>query len=239
MKDMKIMICNLSGNMGKTTVVKHLLAPKMQDARVVVLESTNSGSNELRSPIHIDVDDFASLVDVMALEDNVIVDLGASEAKETIRKLKEYEASVHEFDLIIVPTVPDPKALEDTITTVMTLNALGVSREKIRIVFNKVPVHQAGKVAILFSPLIQAVNDMATVNLELVIYQFEIYNSLKGSQMTIRDVIADKTNWKAVARDSNGMSESERLEALQHNRNQKAAPPAQRNLDAVFELLCE
>jgi MinD-like ATPase involved in chromosome partitioning or flagellar assembly len=224
--------------MGKTTIAKHLLAPRMIGARIIVLESTNAGSDELQSPIHIDIDDFASLVDVMTLEDNLIVDLGSSEAKELIRKLKEYETSVHEFDLIIVPTISDPKALEDTITTVMTLNALGVSKEKIRIVFNKVPVHQAAKVAILFEPLIQAVNEMATINLDLVIFQYEIYNSLKGSQTTVSDVIIDKTDWKAAARDSTGLSESERLDALQNNRNQKAAPTALRNLDSVFELLC-
>lgn len=234
---MKVLVCNLSGNMGKTTLVKHLIAPRMNDARIVVLESTNAGSDELPSPTRLGADDFASLVDIMTLEDDLIVDLGSSESKETIRKLKEYETSVHEFDLIVVPTISDPKALEDTISTVMTLNALGVQKEKIRIVFNKVPVHQTSKVAILFEPLILAVQDMATINLDLVIFQYEIYNSLKGSQTTVSDVIIDKTDWKAAARDSTRLSESERLDALQNNRNQKAAPPALRNLDAVFDLL--
>lgn len=236
---MKTLICNVSGNMGKTTLAKHLLAPKMHGARIVVLESTNAGAAELHSPIHIDIDDFASLVDVMTLEDNLIVDLGSSEAKELIRKLKEYESSIHDFDLIVVPTVSDPKALEDTISTILTLNSLGVQKGKIRVVFNKVPLHQASKVAILFEPLIRAVDEMATINLGLVVYQYEIYNSLTGSKTTVADVTLDKTDWKAIARDSTGRSEAERLDALQNNRNQKAAPPAQRNLDAVFELLCQ
>jgi hypothetical protein len=235
---MRILVGSVSGNMGKTTLVKHLIAPRMKEARIVVLESTNAGSDELPSPIRLGADDFASLVDIMALEDELVVDLGSSESKEMIRKLKEYETAIHDFDMIIVPVVPDPKALEDTITTVMTLNALGVAREKIRIVFNKVPVHQATKVATLFEPLIQAVQEMATINLELVIYQYEIYNSLKGSLTTVTDVSADQTDWKAAARDSTSFSESERLDALQNNRNQKAAPPALRNLDAVFDLLC-
>ena len=235
---MKVLVCNLSGNMGKTTLVKHLIAPRMNDARIVVLESTNAGSDELPSPTRLGADDFASLVDIMTLEDDLIVDLGSSESKETIRKLKEYETSVHDFDFIVVPTISDPKALEDTISTVMTLNALGVPKEKIRIVFNKVPVHQTSKIAILFEPLILAVQDMATINLELVVFQYEIYNSLKGSQTTVTDVIGDKTDWKAAARDSAGLSESERLDALQNNRNQKSAPTALRNLDAVFDLLC-
>lgn len=235
---MRILVGSISGNMGKTTLVKHLLAPRMKDARVVVLESTNAGSDELHSPIRLGADDFASLVDIMALEDELVVDLGSSESKEMIRKLKEYESAVHDFDMIVVPVVPDPKAFEDAITTVMTLNALGVQKEKIRIVFNKVPVHLAAKVALLFEPLIQAVHEMATINLELVVFQYEIYNSLKGSQTTVTDVIGDTTDWKAAARDSTGLSESERLDALQNNRNQKSAPTALRNLDSVFDLLC-
>jgi hypothetical protein len=234
---MRILVGNISGNMGKTTLVKHLLAPRMKDARVVVLESTNSGSDELISPIRLAADDFASLVDIMALEDELVVDLGASESTEMIRKLKEYESSVHDFDMIIVPVVNDPKAHEDTISTVMTLNALGVPPEKIRIVFNKIPVHQATKIGILFEPLILAVQDMAIINLELVVFEYEIYNSLKGTKTTVSDVIEDKTDWKAAARDSTRLSEAERIDALQMNRNQKAAPPAQRNLDAVFDLL--
>lgn len=233
---MKILVCNISGNMGKTTLVKHLLAPKMPDARIVVLESTNSGSDELPSPIKLEADDFSSLVDIMALEDELIVDMGSSEAKELIRKLKEFESAVDDFDMIIVPVVADPKAQEDTITTILTLNELGVAKDKIRIVFNKIPVHQASKISILFEPLIRAVDAIATINFETVIFQYEIYNSLKGSQSTVSAVEADATDWKSVARD-NGKPEDERLDALQRNRNQKAAPTALRNLDAVFDLL--
>jgi hypothetical protein len=59
---------------------------------------------------------------------------------------------------------------------------------------------------------------------------------LKGSSTTVSDVDDDDTDWKAVARDTS-QNEPVRIEALQRNRNKKAAPTAMRNLDAVFDSL--
>lgn len=191
---MKILVANLSGNMGKTTLVKHLLVPRMPDARIVCLESTNAGSDEITDAIRINTDDeFGSLVDILAIEDELIVDLGSSEAKEMIRKLKEYESAVQEFDCVLVPVIPDPKAIEDTISTVMTLHALNVPQEQIRIIFNRVPVHMADKIRIIFSQLIDAVEGKATIDTSLVIFQYEIYNALKGTTTNVTDVVSDQT----------------------------------------------
>ena len=234
---MKLLVANISGNMGKTTIVKHLLAPRMPDARTVCIESTNSGSDEIKDAVRLNAaEEFGSLVDILAIEDDVIVDLGSSEAKEMVRRLKEYESAIHDFDLVLIPVVPDPKAQEDSIATVMTLNALKLPQEKIRLIFNKVPAHMAGKVEVLFEPLIQAVREMATIDTSLVLYQFEIYNALKGDTSTVTDISRDETDWKSIARDTSA-SQSMRIEALHHNRNQKAAPTALRNLDAVFDAL--
>ncbi|QKE37576.1 StbB family protein [Ferrovum myxofaciens] len=234
---MKILVANLSGNMGKTTLVKHLLAPRMPDARVVSIETTNAGSNELNAVIRLNADDeFGSLVDILTMEDELIVDLGSSEAKEMIRKLKEYESAIQDFDYVLVPVIPDPKAIEDTISTVMTLHALNVPPERIKVLFNRVPVHMADRIRILFAQLIDIIEDKATINTSLVIFQYEIYNALKGAAYTVTDVVADRTDWKSIARDGS-LDELTRIEALQNNRNQKAAPTALRNLNAVFDTL--
>lgn len=236
---MKILVANLSGNMGKTTVVKHLLAPRMPNARIVCLESTNAGSDEIPSAIRLNADDeFGSLVDILAIEDELIVDLGSSEAKEMIRKLKEYESAIQDFDYVLVPVIPDPKAIEDTISTVITLHALNVKAEKIKILFNRIPVHihMTDKIGIIFTQLIDAVEGKATIDTRLALFQYEIYNALKGSTTTVTDILSDSTDWKSIARD-NSLDDSTRIEALQSNRNQKAAPTALRNLDAVFDSL--
>ena len=37
---MKIGVINFSGNVGKTTVSRHLLAPRMNNAKILAIEST-------------------------------------------------------------------------------------------------------------------------------------------------------------------------------------------------------
>lgn len=94
------------------------------------------------------------------------------------------------------------------------------------------------KVNILFSPLIDAIQEMAVIDTTLSIIHYDIYNALKGSYKTVNDVAEDQADWKSVARDT-CIENSLRIEALQNNRNQKAAPTALRNLNAVFDsLLC-
>lgn len=94
----------------------------------------------------------------------------------------------------------------------------------------------ADKIGIMFSQLFETVADKATLDTRLVLFQYEIYNSLKGSTASVTDIVADQTDWKSIARD-NSLDESIRIDALQNNRNQKAAPSALRNLNAVFDAL--
>jgi hypothetical protein len=39
---MKVAAINCSGNVGKTTVARHLLAPRIEGAEVIAIESTNA-----------------------------------------------------------------------------------------------------------------------------------------------------------------------------------------------------
>jgi hypothetical protein len=42
---MKIAVINFSGNLGKTTVARHLLAPRLNGAQVIAIESLNAGDD--------------------------------------------------------------------------------------------------------------------------------------------------------------------------------------------------
>ena len=43
---MKIAVINFSGNVGKSTVARHLLAPRLDGAEVIAIESINSDDRE-------------------------------------------------------------------------------------------------------------------------------------------------------------------------------------------------
>ena len=43
---MKTIVMNFSGNVGKSTVARHLLSPRMNNARIIPVESINSDGTQ-------------------------------------------------------------------------------------------------------------------------------------------------------------------------------------------------
>ena len=77
---MKIAVISFSGNVGKTTIARHLLAPRIPGARLVSIESINAGAaaNDV-----IPGRQFAELQEYLQVADDVVVDIGASNAADT------------------------------------------------------------------------------------------------------------------------------------------------------------
>ena len=64
---MKIAVINFSGNVGKSTVARHLLAPRMNNAQVIAVESLNSDGTEGEA---IKGKQFGQLSEALALLDD-------------------------------------------------------------------------------------------------------------------------------------------------------------------------
>ncbi len=78
---MKLAVINYSGNVGKTTVARHLLAPRVPDCQVVAVESINADDGQ---PVTIRGRQFAQLQEFLQSVDNVVVDIGASNVEELL-----------------------------------------------------------------------------------------------------------------------------------------------------------
>ena len=70
----KIAVLNFSGNVGKSTLAKHLLAPMMDNCPVVSVETINA---DAASETLITGSQFGQLQEDMLLQDQVIVDVGS------------------------------------------------------------------------------------------------------------------------------------------------------------------
>ena len=132
---MKVAVINFSGNVGKTTVARHLAAPRMNNATVIPVESLNSDGTDDEV---IKGREFGALQEALALMDDAVVDVGASNVEDFVNLMKQYKGSHEDFDLFIVPTVPKSKQQRDTISTIDALSEMGVPAKKIRLVFNMV-----------------------------------------------------------------------------------------------------
>ena len=132
---MKVAVINFSGNVGKSTVARHLLSSRLNNAPIIPVETINSDGS---SDEAIKGKQFGELLEALAVLDEAVIDVGASNVEDFINLMKQYKGSHEEFDYFVVPTVSDTKQMRDTISTIDALADIGVSPKKIRMVFNRV-----------------------------------------------------------------------------------------------------
>ncbi len=226
---MKIAVINFSGNVGKSTVAKHLLMPRMNGAEFIAVESINAdeGADETVRGKH-----FGALQEQLLAVEDAVVDIGASNVEDFIKLMRQYRGSHEDFDFFAVPAVKEGKQIKDTIATIEALSAMGVPARKIRVVFNKLEADETVEEA--FYPLFAYHDDTRAFTLEpaAVIHYSELYQRLRMHKTTIGELIADDTDYKAKLRDAKDQAEKARLAAMLSMR--RLAFAAQENLDAVF-----
>lgn len=236
---MKVAIINFSGNVGKTTVARQLLAPRLH-APAFCIESINAGTAEEEShATWLQGRAFGELQEALMLLDSAIVDIGASNVEDVIRLMRQFEGSHEEFDCFVVPTVSERKQQMDTINTIATLAELGVPAGNIRPLFNKVEPGEAHAVAERFRALLgfHATRPCFDLRLGAVLLRNEVYERLRVLNRSVAEVAADTTDYRAQLR---GLEDEElRAHAVSMISVQRLARSAQRNLDAVFAALFE
>lgn len=189
----KIAVLNFSGNVGKSTLAKHLLAPMMPSAAVVSVETINADAATEQT---IKGGQFGQLQEDMLIEDSVIVDVGSSNVEEFLALMKQYRGSHEDFDLYMVPCVPALKQQKDTVECVRALAKLGVPTEKIRIVLNLVPPGES--VEKVFAPLVAftEAEGLALMNPAWAILESELYGRVRNSGASITELANDPTDFK-------------------------------------------
>lgn len=228
----KVAVVSLSGNVGKSTIAKHLLLPRMPGAEFIAVESINAdeGSDDM-----VRGDQFGQLQEELMMMDSAVVDVGASNVEDFVKLMQQYRGSHEEFDLFVVPTVKDSKQIKDTIATVQALKSMGVPPKKITVVFNKLQASET--VEEEFYPLIQyhEVSKAYTLRQSAAVDYSELYHKLRVHKTTIPELIADTTDYKAKMREAKDEDEKMRCVAMVSMR--RLALSATENLDAVFAAI--
>ena len=229
---MKISVINFSGNVGKSTVAKHLLAPRIKDAAYISVESINADEGEgdaMRGK------QFGALSEQLMMRDAAIIDVGSSNVEDFVRLMRQYQGSHEDIDLFIVPAVKEAKQIKDTISTIQALSAMGVPAKKIRLVFNRVEVDE--NVEDTFYPLIAYHEDTKsfTLRTRATIMYSELYQRLRPYELTITELLMDNTDYKSVLRESK--NDGTKTEAAARISMKRLAISAQNNLDTVFNSI--
>ncbi|WP_107329149.1 StbB family protein [Metapseudomonas otitidis] len=233
---MKFAIVNFSGNVGKTTLAVNLLLARMPGAKVISVESLNVDSSSDGLEVEkMKGKKFGEMIDLVMTHDEVIVDVGASNVEDWMKLMQQYDGSHEEFDFFIVPAVKEKKQLADTVNTIRALSKLGVPRTKIRMVFNMVDTDD--QIEDVFAPLFGLASAEKTfvINSGAAVEMSELYGLLKSEKITIGDVLADETDYRAKLRETT--DEDEKANCLRRIAIKRLSVGAKRNLDAVFAAL--
>jgi len=229
---MKLAVINFSGNVGKSTVARHLLAPRIRGAQLIAVESLNADDGRAT---RIRGRQFAELQDFLQTTSNVIVDIGASNVEELLAQMRRYDGSHTDFDGFVLPTVPPRKQQQDTAATLAELSRIGVPAGRIRLVFNQIdddrPIEKVFETLLAYC---KASGD-AQPRMEAIMRINEVYARVRGTDQTLTELASDVTDYKAeIAKAS---STFERTMLAQKLATQRLARGVIRELDSCYTAL--
>ena len=229
---MKVAVINFSGNVGKTTIARHLLAPRIAGAEVISIESINADDGQAAA---LRGNQFGELQEYLQTVDNVVVDIGASNVEDLLGLMRRYRGSHEDFDYFVIPTVPALKQQQDTIATLAELTRLGVPSHKIRIVFNL--VEDESDVDGSFDALLSFIKEhpMARASTQCRLGANEVYERVKGTGADLAELANDSTDYKAQI--AVAANTSEKLVLAQKLATRRLAAGVVPELDDCFAAL--
>ncbi|ARP82920.1 plasmid stability protein StbB [Bordetella genomosp. 8] len=233
---MKVAVLNYSGSVGKTVIASHLLAPRITEAQIIAVESTNESAADLGLTVEqLRGEQFGRLFRKLLMASAAIVDVGASNIEDFLAELVKYDQAHQEIDYYVLPVVSTGKAQRETIKTIQALAAIGVPADRVRLVFNRVDADVIDEFAAMFGYARQAGGCVA--NPEVAVFENEVFDLLANRRTTIKEVLADGNDYRQQLREADRtdtalISRLSDLHALQ-----SLARPVDRQLGRAFNAL--
>lgn len=231
---MKIAVINFSGNVGKSTLARHLLLPRIKGADLIRVESINADEYAAKT---VRGTQFGEISEHLLEVENAVVDVGASNVESFTDLMRQYEGSQEDFDCFVVPVVKAAKQLRDSIATVEALGAMGIEAKRVQVVFNQ--VHHDEDAEALFAPLYDwnADNHGCTIAPGACVYYSELYQRLRELGASIEELLNDKTDLRARLRETKDANEKNRI--ITRISAGRLARSASKNLDQVFMAITQ
>lgn len=180
----RFVVSNIASNVGKSEISRHLLAPRVQNAQLISVESLNTnGSGE-----EMDASRFDEIMELVLLSDAAVVDVGSADFREFMIRMVQLHGSHETIDFFVLPVIAAHKQQIETVKTIKLLRAMGVERERIRIVFNMTePGEEVARTfAVVFSE-----EGNATLNPRCKIEQSPFFDLFKTAGMTVEQLAND------------------------------------------------
>ncbi|MCA3786708.1 MAG: hypothetical protein IOC33_00370 [Burkholderia sp.] len=211
---------NCTGNVGKTTVTRELLAPRLPHMSVRQIESINTDDSAGPKVEVMIAARFDELHEELMRGRELLVDIGASNVEEYLNRLDSSEGAQEDYACFIVPVEPESKQLKDTIKTINMLADLGVEPERIRVLLNKVELvkSEAREITLRrhFGQLFELHERRGSfvLNEDALVPKNDVFTLAAAAGRTIHDIATDGVDYKAQLIDAKTGAEKDRLVKL-------------------------
>lgn len=232
---MKVAILNYTGTVGKTTVAAHLLSPRM-NAPVFAIESIN----ETAEGLGVDVEKmggnkFRELFRKIMVEDDAIIDIGASNIEDFMNNMIKFDDSHDEIDYFLIPVTSGTKEQKETILMINSLSEIGIPKEKIKVIFNRVDSDVDEEFPFIIGQYKKEKN--FTLNKDCSIFENELFDALSIKGITVDALLSDDTDYKSLLKNNKDASDKERNTWADMFSLRLLAKGVKRNLDDVYKNL--
>ncbi|BCD61140.1 MULTISPECIES: hypothetical protein [unclassified Nitratiruptor] len=205
---MKIAIINNSGNVGKTTIAREVLGTNMQGTMIEV-ETHNTGNQKYEKVFNkyyrINATDIEELYTRLVENDEVVVDIGASNILDFLRQLENFAGLESLFDIFLIPTTKDTKQIQDTLKTIQILLQIGINPSQIIVIANRATPSSFEKD---FEILINASKKIGfKFNKNLMIRETSLLKDLELLGKTLSEVVNDDTDYRKKIIETKGTPE--------------------------------
>lgn len=229
---MRIVILSGSGNVGKTVVAEHLVAPRLKDALLISfggLPDLNLSGQWLHRDVVTEV--FADLLEY----ERCIVDVAGGATPSLLAGIHRF-ASIHEsIDYFVIPVTSSGKVQLETIALLERLSNVGIDAGRVLVLFNRVDTNVEEE----FGVLIKHVNAHggAAVRLKAAIFENELFDILAEEYLTVQQVMDDETDYKTLLREQKEADASLRDDWSNRYAIKCLTKHVKRNLDDCYAAL--
>lgn len=232
---MKVAIISFNGSAGKTITGVHLFKPRMPMAKFFAIESTNQSASDLGLA---DVEtlrgrDVGDLIELLLLEDDAIIDIGASNIETFFEGISRFHGAIDDIDKFVIPVTAEAKSWQEGLKTVEALAAIGIPADKIYLLPNRITSDPQSEIPGAYAYVKKT--KKATISADAFLYESDVYGYLSHHKLAFDELIDESADYKALARAET--DPEKRKEYANKYRWTSEAIPVRKNLDACFDSL--
>lgn len=236
-----IAVMSFTGKVGKSTVSNNILFPRMPGAKMIRLETLNvSGRSGADDEMKMKGRELDKLQDELAKTKSAIVDIGSSNVEAFVLALNQQGNAHLDFDFFIIPVEANSakhNEFEEAVKTIEALTRIGISPEKIKVVFNKLNIDNVVEEEMVRLFNYHRKNKNFTLNKRAVIHETPAFKAIGAVQKSYDQLLADDTDYRSAIKNIPMEKDEERTAMVKLMRAQGYVQTLDREFNDVFEAL--